>query len=296
MKKESKKNSPKNVALVYRLASPAAVTLAKTLSTWLKKRGHNVFTGPTQKAIAGTTLIKTKPQLDKVNLMVVLGGDGTYLRAVRMLEGRPIPVLGINLGSLGFLTTTKSDEAFTAVEHALDDKMTLQKRTMLSVTIKRKNRKPVQMLALNDVVLERGSLAQLINISISVGKEFVSDVKADGLILSSPTGSTAYNVAAGGPLTHPDAKIFIVTPIAPHSLTTRPMIFSDKTKITFKLVGKLQKQRVAHLVIDGQKVTELTSDDVIQISESKMNHYLMEAPDHSYFHLLREKLKFGDRA
>jgi NAD+ kinase len=226
-------------------------------------------------------------------LIIVLGGDGTYLRAVRMLEGRPVPILGINLGSLGFLTMTKSSDAMKAVKSALENKMQLRPRSMLKINIKRKNKKSLEVLALNDVVIERGSFSQLINVGIHMGKELVSEVKADGLVIASPTGSTAYNLAAGGPITHPLAQILIVTPIAPHSLTSRPLIFSDETKLHFKLVGKQQK---AHLVIDGQKVLELTSDDSIHISKSSMIHYLVKDHKQTYFQVLREKLRFGERA
>lgn len=292
-KMANNKPTSKSVAFVYRPDSPAALKLARTLTTWLKSQNYHVLTAPDQKKINGTDLLQRSSALEKMAMIIVLGGDGTYLRAVRMLEGKPVPVLGINLGSLGFLTMTKSSDALNAVKSALENKMQLRPRAMLKINIKRKNKKTIEMLALNDVVIERGSLSQLINVAIHMGKDLVSDVKADGLVIASPTGSTAYNLAAGGPITHPLAQILIVTPISPHSLTSRPLIFSDETKLSFFLVGKKQK---AHLVIDGQKIIELTADDRIQVSKSSMTHYLVKDPNQSYFHVLREKLRFGERA
>jgi NAD+ kinase len=282
------------VALVYRLSTPSATSLAKALTSWLKARGYKVFTAPEQKVIPGTKLLKNSSELSKMGLIVVLGGDGTYLRAIRLLQGEPIPILGINLGSLGFLTPTRADEAFTAVEQTLQNKMELRPRSMLKVTIVKKKKKKTEFLALNDVVIERGSISQLINIEIKLDQQLVKEIKADGLIISSPTGSTAYNLAAGGPILHPEADVMVVTPISPHSLTSRPTIFPDDKELTFKLIEKLEKQ-FAHIVIDGQKVNELHFEDEIFITRSPVDHYLVKDPEHDYFNLLREKFKFGDR-
>jgi NAD+ kinase len=287
------------IAIVYRIATPAAITLAKTLAQWLKTRGHKVFTAPEQKLITGTKLQKSSAELGKMGLIVVLGGDGTYLRAVRLLKGQPVPILGVNLGSLGFLTPTRADEAFTAVEHTLQNKMEMRPRSMIRVTLLHKSKKKLEMMALNDVVIERGSLSQLINIEIRLDNDLVKEIKADGLIVASPTGSTAYSLAAGGPILHPDVKAMVVTPIAPHSLTSRPTIFPDNHELSFKLVKKLQQQgpqrQVAHLVIDGQKIADINSDYEIRVTKSNLEHFLIKDPDHDYFSFLREKFRFGDR-
>lgn len=283
----------KNIAIVYRPETPAALSLATTLSQWLKEKSYKVFTAPEQKVIKGTSLMKTANRLKDMSLMIVLGGDGTYLRAVRLLGGKSIPILGINLGSLGFLTPTRADELFTAVDEALKNKMDLQPRSMIQVSLIRKGKLKQDLLALNDIVIERGSLSQLINIAIHSEKKLVSELKADGLIIATPTGSTAYNLAAGGPVLHPEADVFVVTPIAPHSLTSRPIIFPDSIQMTFRLVGKLQK---AHFVVDGVKINDITLDDEIVIKRHKQDHLMVNDPGYNYFHLLREKLKFGDRS
>jgi NAD+ kinase len=283
----------KNVAIVYRLQTTEAVALAKKITAWLKQKGYNVFTAPQQTLIAGSKAIKSKATLNKIGLVVALGGDGTYLRAVRLLEGRQIPILGINMGSLGFLTGNRAEDAFKVLEETLDNKMDLLPRSMIHVFVRRKNKVRAEFHALNDVVIERGQGSHLISTAIYSEKFLVSEVKADGFIIASPTGSTAYNLAAGGPILHPEAKVFVVTPVAPHSLTSRPLIFPDDLHMSFKMDPRSQK---AQLIVDGQNETEITPEDEVVIKRSQYDHWVVRAPKHNYFHLLREKLKFGDRA
>ncbi|MGZ3747497.1 MAG: NAD(+)/NADH kinase [Pseudobdellovibrionaceae bacterium] len=283
----------KNIALVYRPEVPEAVQLAMNLATWLKTKDYKVFTAPEQPLIAGTKILKGKSALDKIGLVIALGGDGTYLRAVHALEGRQIPIVGINMGSLGFLTGNRAEEAFKVVEETLENKMDLRSRSMIHVLIRRKNKIRAEYHSLNDVVIERGSGSHLINVTIYSEKFLVSEVKADGIIIASPTGSTAYNLAAGGPILHPEAKVFVLTPVAPHSLTSRPLILPDHLQMTFKMDRRSQK---AQLIVDGRNETEITPEDEVIIKRSGFDHWMVRAPNHNYFHLLREKLKFGDRA
>lgn len=301
MKKRLVISSSKKIALVYRPDTAAALTLAKTLTAWLKEKKYQVFTAPEQTQIQGTLTLKQRKDLEKMSLIVVLGGDGTYLRAIRLLEGKSVPILGINLGSLGFLTPFRADELFTAVENTLDNKMELRPRSMMSVQLLRKGKIKHQILALNDVVIERGSLSQLINMEISCQELLVSEIKADGLIISSPTGSTAYNLSAGGPILHPESKALVVTSIAPHSLTSRPLIFPDHIQLRIKLTGKnsttsRSSKGQAHFVVDGFKVDQVSEQDELVITRSELDHLMVKEPGHNYFHLLREKLKFGDRS
>ncbi len=281
-----------SIGLVYRLQTPQAVSLAKKVADYLKDLGFTVVTAPEQPVVPGTKGIKTPKQLDDLGLVVVLGGDGTYLRAVRILAGRNVPILGFNMGSLGFLTAHQSDSVFATIDAALAGKMVLRPRSMIEAKILRKGKVRSEYHALNDVVIERGSMSQLINTAIYLEKFLVSEVKADGFIVASPSGSTAYNLAAGGPILDPESPVFVVTPVAPHSLTSRPLIFPDNKELSFKLDGKTVK---AHFIVDGQKVTELTADDEVVLTRSCYDHWMLRQPDHNFFHLLREKLKFGDR-
>ncbi|PIS11846.1 MAG: NAD(+) kinase [Bdellovibrio sp. CG10_big_fil_rev_8_21_14_0_10_47_8] len=306
MKKRFVIGDKHRIALVYRPDTAPAVNLAKTLAQWLKERNYKVFTAPEQKPIQGTVGLKRRSALEGMGLVIVLGGDGTYLRAAQMLQGKCVPILGVNLGSLGFLTPIRAEELFSTVEQALQNKMELMPRSMIQVQLLRNGKVKHDLMALNDVVIERGSLSQLINISIYCEKMLVSEIKADGLIIASPTGSTAYNLAAGGPILHPAVRSFVVTPIAAHSLTSRPLIFPDDIQLNFKLVGKLHPgsslkrtrstQDQAHFVVDGVKVDQISEGDQLVIRRSKMDHFMLRDPRQNYFHLLREKLKFGDRA
>lgn len=284
----------KTVALVYRLETEAAVSTAAEVAQWLKSQGHRALTAPEQTAVKSAPLMKSAKEFDDVDLVVVFGGDGTYLRAVRALEGRQIPVMGFNMGSLGFLTVHPAKKAQTLIAKALAGKMTLGSRSMIHVTIRRKGKARGEFHALNDVVLERGSSPHLINAGIYLGDHLVSEVKADGFIVSSPTGSTAYSLAAGGPILDPSVKAFSITPVAPHALTTRPLIVPDDTAITFKLVpGRDQK---ANFVVDGQKEMELGNEDEVLLQRSSYDHLVVREPGFNAYTVLKEKLKFGDRA
>ena len=283
--------SNKKIAIVYRIHSNVAVKAAKKLALQLKAKRYKVFTAPEQKQIAGTDLLISSNDLKEMSLVVVLGGDGTYLRAVRLLKGHTVPILGFNMGNLGFLTAHSADEMFATIDQTLKNNMVLHTRSRLNISVKSKNGKPVVFHALNDVVLERRSYSQLISTTVHFDNSLVSSIKADGIIISSPTGSTAYNLAAGGPILHPDVHAIVLTPVAPHSLTTRPLIFPDNKKLRLSL----DPNTIGHLIVDGQKVLELSSDDEVTITRDPIVHYMIRKPLHNFFDLLKQKLKFGDR-
>jgi NAD+ kinase len=278
----------KNVAVVYRPDSEPALKLAQDLCHWLDEKELHCFSHPKQK-LTGVSKLKPKQNLD---LVVVLGGDGTYLEAVRMLGIRSIPMLGVNLGSLGFLTVHRAQELYDVVEMALKGKLEKLNRSMIDISISRKGKSQGHFLALNDLVIERGSTSHLIHLAMQLNGQKLNALKADGLIISTPTGSTAYNLAAGGPILQPTVDALTVTAICPHSLTNRPLIFSDKYEISFCLIGKNR----AMLSVDGVKVAEMTEHDEVKVRRSKQEHWMLRKPGHNYFQLLREKLKFGERA
>jgi NAD+ kinase len=284
--------SNKKIALVYRAHSVAAVKMAKKVSEKLKLKKYDVYTAPEQKAIAGTKSVVSSNELKDMSLIIVLGGDGTYLRAVRLLRGHPVPIIGFNMGSLGFLTSHPVSEIFQVLDQTLKNEMVLDSRSRLHTTVVLKSGKKLSFDALNDIVIERGSFSQLISTSVYFNKNFVNDIKADGIIVSTPTGSTAYNLAAGGPILHPDVKAIVLTAVAPHSLNSRPLIFPDHLELKLKL----EKQTsTAHLIIDGQKVLELSPEDEVVITKCEKNHLMIRKAHHNFFTLLKEKLNFGDR-
>lgn len=287
--KNSSKQKKISVVIVYREHAEKAKQAALDLSGWLKEKGHDVFALKEQKQGLKSTSI---PTWSKIQLVVVLGGDGTYLRAASHINGRKIPVIGFNMGSLGFLTNFSADQIYSTLEKTLNGEMELHPRILLDAHILKNSKKIKSFKALNDLVIERGSYSHLINTSIYSEKFFVSQVKADGLIIATPTGSTAYNLAAGGPLIYPDSKAIAMTPIAPHSLNSRPIIFPEDRKLSFRLEGSGKK---AHFIVDGQHKIEVSNENEIVIEKSNQFHWVVRPPSHNFFHLLREKLKFGDR-
>lgn len=282
----------KKIALVYRVHSPEAVRVAKKVVKKLRLKRIKVFTAPEQKQLDGTTMLISSDELKEMSLVIVLGGDGTYLRAVRLLKGHQVPILGFNMGYLGFLTAHSVDDVFATIDETLKNKMVIQTRSRIHTSVKLKTGRRVSFDALNDVVIERGSFSQLISTAVYFDKSYVNHIKADGLIISTPTGSTAYNLAAGGPLLHPETKAMVLTPVAPHSLTTRPLIFPDDKKIVIKVD---QQTASSNLIIDGQKVLELSQDDEVTITRCQTDHIMIRRSGHNFFELLKEKLKFGDR-
>ena len=278
----------KNVLLVFRNDTSAALKLATDVCSKLNDLSIKPFSHPQQK-ITGCKQIK---DISSIDLVIVLGGDGTYLEAVRLLEGRKTPILGINLGSLGFLTNTLADNAFSMIDKALNCELEMRPRSMLEVIIKKPEGK-FKYTALNDIVFERGAQSQLLNLSVFSQEHLITSLKSDGLIFASPTGSTAYNLAAGGPILHPEVKAYIMTPICAHSLTARPTIFPDNEIISIKINNTNQS---ANLTVDGQVRLQLTSNDQIILKKANCDHSVLREPSHNYFSLLREKLKFGERA
>ena len=284
----------KNVGITYRQATPSAQSLAQSIVMRMAEAGIKSFTMPNQNLVKGTRKI-SQAEIKSLDFVLVLGGDGTYLRAVHSIGKLQIPVLGINLGSLGFLTPFKIEEAFITLEKLLLGKLKIAKRSLLEVKFV-SSKKQVIHLALNDVVVERGEQARLIEMDMSYDKNFIGKTKADGLIISTPTGSTAYSLAAGGPIVHPFTKAILVTPISPHSLTTRPFVFPDTEPLTLSMSGPTGIDAKARLVVDGQYFENVYSGDKLFIKKASYTHLMYIDPQLNYFQLLREKLKFGERS
>lgn len=283
---------PKNICIVYRPQTPEAIKQARELAAWLYEKKFHVFSAP-QQSLGKNSRKLTAKKLETLDWVIALGGDGTYLNAVKMLEGRPTPILGVNMGSLGFLTTTKVEDLYRVLLLTLENKMEFRPRSQLHLTIRRAGKVRAEMIALNDAVVERGSSAHLINIAVFSQKHLVSEFKADALIIATPTGSTAYNLAADGPILHPDVKAIVLTPVCPHALTSRPLIFPDDQQLSFRVLDKNKK---ASLIVDGTNCGVLSVEDEVCVTRHPVDHIVIRKPGHNYFELLREKLKFGERS
>lgn len=281
------------IFFVYRMSSTGAQKSATQLAKKLALLGHQIFTGLGQGILPGTKMMR-KSDLKRMDLVVVFGGDGTYLRAAHLVGDCDVPSLGINLGNLGFLTPTRAEKALDAIQKTLQNKMRIIPRAVLHVTLKKKNGGKREFFALNDAVIERGSLSQIISLRIATDKQLIDEVRADGLIIATPTGSTAYNLAAGGPLVHPDCDIFLITAVAPHSLSHRPLVFPNDRALSFKLASQPgDKSLKAHLVVDGQICGNLVAGEEVIVRKAEHIHKMVRDPSQTYFDLLREKLKFG---
>ena len=230
-----------------------------------------------------------------VDLVVVLGGDGTLLAMADRVSqaGRDIPILGVNFGHLGFLTEISWPELFGALESVLAGRATIDERTMLHAAVWRDHQQIELRSALNDVVITRGALSRILEFSVSVGGEFVARFHADGLIVSTPTGSTAYNLSAGGPILHPDLDALVLTPIAPHSLTNRPVVFPATAEVIVQPFASDPSQWV-YLSIDGQSGVRLEPRDVVKVRRTGPAR-LIQSSSRSYFEVLRQKLRWAER-
>jgi len=283
--------SPKNICVMYRPNTPEAIKQGQELAHWLSEQGFKVFSAPHQELGKGTSRV-TSRTLDQIDWVICLGGDGTYLGAVRMLEGRQTPILGVNMGSLGFLTETRLEDLYKNVISTLQGRMEFRRRSTLKIEVRRGGKLKATHVALNDAVLERGSNTHLISIEVHSQKHLVGQIKADALVVASPTGSTAYNLAAGGPILHPEVAAIVVTPVCPHALTSRPLIFPDDQLLSFRVTTPDKR---AILTVDGVNRGEITSEDEIIVVRNDHDHFVIRKPSANYFKLLREKLKFGQR-
>ena len=218
------------------------------------------------------------------DVIVVMGGDGTFLSAATNAAEYNIPVLGINMGFLGFLTEFTKEEFLKFIPSLMERKFKASKRALLEVGIKDK-----KFTALNDVVFSKDHLARMSQLKVKVGNQFFSNIRADGLIISTPTGSTAYNLSAGGPIVSPRSKNLLITPICPHSLTLKPVVISSECEIIVELV----KGEEMIVTIDGQKGESIASGDIVKVRESNTILFVINNPNRDYFSILREKLKWG---
>ena len=228
----------------------------------------------------------------RADLVIVLGGDGTFIHAARLAAGRPVPILGINLGSLGFMTEISSRETFVALDEVLAGRFTSESRMKLACRLVRADQVIFQDEVLNDVVINKGALARIGDHEMLVGGQYVTTFKADGVIVATPTGSTAYSLSAGGPIVHPTVDAIILTPICPHALTQRPIVVPGIQSVSVVLKGDAEE---FYLTLDGQAGLALQSGDRLEVKRSQNRVVLVRNPRLDYFGMLRQKLRWGER-
>lgn len=284
----------KRVGFVLKRDKPEAEAIARELIPGLFARGLEVYVSPENQGLSPACKVVSIDQMGgRIDLLIVLGGDGTLLNGGGIIGDRAVPVVGINLGTLGFLVPFQPSEAWAAVEGALDGTSTIEERLRLRVRLHRGDGMSlIERFALNDAVIAQGSTAKLVDLAAMLDGTLITTYRADGLIIATPTGSTAYNLAAGGPILAPGQSSVAITPICPHTLTNRPLVVPAKSKIEVELRGD---SRNVMLTIDGQWAYSLTLGDRVEIVEA-MTPLRVYRSDKDYFEILRTKLMWGSRA
>lgn len=288
---------PKIFGFVIKHNVPKATKLAIEVADWLEKKKCKVIVADEADGFLAKRKSSVKMPKEELpaacHMILVFGGDGTFLSIARQMIWKSIPILGINLGTLGFLTEVKVEEVYETLEGVLKGKYSVQERSMLEACVKRQGKELFCLPVLNDVVVTKSAIARVIDFQMSVNGVPVSRLKADGLIISTPTGSTAYSLAAGGPIVHPKVGGTVITAICPHSLNVRPLVIPEDAIIT---VDVLQKDGDIMLTLDGQFGYELHQGDEISVTKYKRHSLLVvQSPKRDYFELLRTKLNLGIR-
>jgi len=283
----------KSVGIIVKPNHPEAVEVCREITAWLQKRDVETYveahyTGE----VEGARGCPLEEMAERVELFIVLGGDGTILHTARLLDGRKIPILGFNLGGLGFLTAVKKDELFPSLERAVSGEFEVEERMRLTVSVTRRGREVSRWEVLNDAVV-KGSHARLINLETRINKEYVNTYRADGLIVATPTGSTAYSLSSGGPILYPTIHAIILAPVCPFNLTNRSVVIPDWMDIRVIIRGE---KNLPVLTLDGQVDIPLHDEDCIDIEKSGASIYLLKCPGKSFFGILRERLLWERKA
>jgi NAD+ kinase len=285
--------SIETAGIIAKPRSDLAARLVPEVIRWLDDRHVKVRLGPESAAYADRGAGMPRAEVpDGAQLVIVLGGDGTLLSAARAVGGRDIPLFAVNLGGLGFLTAITIDQIYPELERALRGDCPVTRHRMLHCSLWRNQNRLAYYDALNDMVLTKADIARMIDLEVQVDGRFVCIYKADGLIVATPTGSTAYSLSAGGPIVLPDVAALVITPICPHTLSHRPVVVPDESVIQ---VINRSDDGVTYLTIDGQVGELLNEGDYVVCRRSKHSISLIRPPEKMFFDVLREKLKWGGR-
>lgn len=282
----------KRIGIICKIGRPEPIEMLKEFLPWLREKGYETFLDieTAQFINTGGYFRSEIPSL--VDIIIVLGGDGTMLSVARLVGDRNIPILGINLGGLGFITEVNRDEIQAAVNKVLTGSCSEEERIMLTAGVHRHGEKIADFVVLNDVVINKGALARITEMETYVNNSYVTTYKADGLIISTPTGSTAYSLSAGGPILYPTLNSIVLTPICPHTLTNRPIVIPDV--FTIEVILRSASEDI-FLTLDGQVGFSLKNNDAIEIKKADFKTRLLIPCERDYFNILRTKLKWGER-
>ena len=278
----------RKVALIHKLGEPEAARLGEELSDWLRRRDLEVLLPELKIEPCGPT--SSLDEEAACDLVVVLGGDGTLLSVARAVQGRA-PILGVNMGTLGFLTEINRGELYPSLVEVLAGRYSLEERSLLEVDLRRAAGSVARYRVFNDAVVTKSALARIIRLVVRIDGHFVAVYRADGLILSTPTGSTAYNLSAGGPIVHPSLPVVVITPICPHTLSQRPLVVPHDCEIEVTLDTA---QEEVYLTLDGQEGGTLSHRDAIRVRPAADRVRLVQVSRRTFYDALRSKLRWGE--
>jgi NAD+ kinase len=283
----------KKIAIFAKVHDPRCQGVAEELIDWLLARGFSpLVEAHLARHLRNPGGLEREQIAEQADLVVVLGGDGTLISVARLVGTRQVPILGVNLGSLGFLTEITLAELYPALEHCLAGDFEVSERMMLRASVVRNGVEIEAHRVLNDVVINKGALARIVDMEAAVNNSYLTTFKADGLIISTPTGSTGYSLAAHGPIIHPALECLVITPICPHTLTNRPIVVASDAVVNITL--KSMNEDVL-LTLDGQVGVELQYGDIVRIVRADHRTRLVQSRSKDYFEVLRTKLKWGER-
>ncbi len=281
----------KRIGLILKRHDGRLDRIVADIVPWLQSRGIDVFMDQVsaERYPAAENVTRPEELASHVDVVAVFGGDGTFLYAARMVAAVGVPIMGVNLGSLGFLTEIKLEEMHNAFEGLIAGTYQVEERALLEVEVMREGRVLARYLALNDAVINKGALARIIEIEVTVNAQLVTLTRADGLIISTPTGSTAYSLSAGGPIVYPTLEAFLITPICPHTLTNRPVVVPDRDVLEVVL----RRGSGVMLTVDGQVGMPIVQGDALKVRKAAVSVRIVQPAGSTFFKLLREKLKWG---
>lgn len=280
------------IGIISKIGVPEPAELLKELLPWLRQKGHETFVDTETASVLNIEGFPRSQIPSLSDVIIVLGGDGTMLSTCRLVGDKEVPILGINIGGLGFITEVQVEKLYEITEKILSSNCPVEERLMLKAQVIRHGALIAEYVVLNEVVVNKAALARVIDLETYINNSYVTTFKADGLIISTPTGSTAYSLSAGGPVLYPTLDNIIVTPICPHTLTNRAIVLPGDSKI--EVILRSPTERV-YLTLDGQVGFSVMQNDIIEVVKAPFKTKLLIPCDRDYFQILRKKLKWGER-
>lgn len=282
----------RKIGIISKTGKTEPAEILKGLIPWIRQKGYEVYIDTDTASMLNMEGIPRSQIPNNVEIVIVLGGDGTMISVARLVAEKDIPILGVNIGGLGFLTAVHKDELYEVLEKVLAGECSIEERIMLKACVIRHSECISEFVVMNDVVVNKGALARIIDLETYINNTYVATFKADGLIVATPTGSTAYALSAGGPILYPTLNSIVIAPICPHTLTNRPIVMPDDILVEIVLKSKTED---VFLTLDGQVGFSLKQDDIVQVKKSNFKTKLFIPCERDYFEILRTKLKWGER-